>query len=255
MVDCNGKVVIVTGAGQGIGQAIALNYSKCKAKVVVVDRQLERARETVTMIKDMGGKALAVAADVTLFHEVQEMLATTLEEFGDIDILVNNAGWDLVQPFFDNTQEMCDRLINVNLKGCIYCCRIVGEQMKKNKKGKIVNISSDAGRIGSSEEAVYAAAKGGVIAFTKSLAVILAPYNINVNSVSPGPTDTPAVRRGIELSPKIAEEMKKRKEMTPLKRYAKPEEIANAVLFLSSEASEYITGQILSVNGGAIMVD
>jgi len=249
------KVVIVTGAGRGIGQAIAVKYARSGALVVVVDRQLDRAKETVKMISKMGERAIAVVSDITVYEEAQKMLAVTLNEFGGIDILVNNAGWDVVQPFFENTKELLVNLIAVNLKGCIYCCRVVGEEMIKNKKGKIVNISSDAGRIGSSEEAVYAAAKGGIIAFTKSLAVILAPYQINVNSISPGPTDTPAVRTGMRMNEKVAIEMERRRDMTPFKRYAKAEEVADAVLFLSSESANFITGQILSVNGGAIMVD
>lgn len=161
----------------------------------------------------------------------------------------------MVEPFFENKKEVMDQLIEINLKGCIYCCRVVGESMIRQKYGKIINISSDAGRTGSGEEAVYAAAKGGVIAFTKSLAVILAPFNINVNCVSPGLTDTPAVRSGMAMSKSITKLMKRRKELTLFKRSARPEEVADAVLFLSSDAAKYITGQVLSVNGGAVMVD
>jgi 2-hydroxycyclohexanecarboxyl-CoA dehydrogenase len=249
------KVVIVTGSGRGIGQAIALKFAEQQGNIIVVDRIKDRAQETARKIEKVGGKALALEIDITDLTEVQEMTARTLDIFGRIDILVNNAGWDVVQPFFQNKKELWDQLIDINLKGCIYCCRVVAESMIEKKYGKIVNVSSDAGRTGSGEEAVYAAAKGGVIAFTKSLAVILAPFNINVNSVSPGLTDTPAVERGMAMSERIAEIMEKRKQFTLFKRWAQPEEIADAVLFLSSDAAKYITGQVLSVNGGGIMVD
>ena len=249
------KVVIVTGSGRGIGQAIALKFARHRASVIVADRNEARARETAKLVEEAGGRSQSLNTDVTDFREVQEMLGKTLEAFGTVDILVNNAGWDVVQPFFENPLELWDKLIDINLKGCLYCCRAVGELMIKEKKGKIVNISSDAGRVGAGAEAVYAAAKGGVIAFTKSLAPILAPYNINVNSVSPGLTATPAVQIGMAMNKIIADEMEKRAEMCPFKRAGKPEEVADAVVFLCSEAARFITGQVLSVNGGAITID
>ena len=249
------QVAIVTGAGRGIGRAIVLKFAEQQAKVVLLDRMEDRTIETARMVEEIGGKALALEIDVTKFDQVQEMLARTLKAFGKVDILVNNAGWDVVQPFFETPKELWDQLIDVNLKGCINCCRAVGEMMIRNMHGKILNISSDAGKTGAGEEAVYAAAKGGVIAFTKSLAMILAPYHINVNSVSPGVTDTPAVRRGMQMDKAIAELIKRREEATSFKRMALPEEIADAVLFLCSNAARYITGQILSVNGGAVMAD
>lgn len=251
----NKKVVIVTGSGRGIGQAIALKFAEQQGNIIVVDRSKDRAQDTAHKIEKAGGKAVALKIDITNITEVEEMLRRTLDIFGRVDILVNNAGWDVVQPFFENKKELWDQLIDINLKGCIYCCRVVAESMIRKKYGKIVNISSDAGRTGSGDEAVYAAAKGGVIAFTKSLAIILAPFNINVNSVSPGLTDTPAVERGMAMNERIAEIMEGRKQLTLFKRWAQPEEIADAVLFLSSDAAKYITGQVLSVNGGTIMVD
>jgi 2-hydroxycyclohexanecarboxyl-CoA dehydrogenase len=249
------KVVIVTGSGRGIGQAIALKFAKQQAKVIVADRDEARAKETAKLVEEAGGRSLSLKTDVTDFRSVQEMLKKTVEAFGTVDILVNNAGWDVVQPFFENSLELWDKLIDINLKSCLYCCRVVGEFMMKEKKGKILNISSDAGRIGAGPEPVYAAAKGGVIAFTKSLAPILAPYNININSVSPGLTATPAVQKGMAMSKMIADEMEKRAEKCPFKRAGKPEEVADAVVFLCSEAAGFITGQILSVNGGATTID
>jgi 2-hydroxycyclohexanecarboxyl-CoA dehydrogenase len=249
------KVVIVTGSGRGIGQAIALKFAKHQARVVVADRNEARARETARLVEEAGGRSLSLDTDVTKFQAVQEMLKSTIQTFGTVDILVNNAGWDVVQPFFENPPELWDKLIDVNLKSCLNCCRVVGELMMKEKKGKIVNISSDAGRVGARNEPVYSAAKGGVIAFTKSLAPLLAPYNINVNSVSPGLTATPAVQLGIAMSKAIAEEMGKRAEKSLFKRAGKPEEVADAVVFLCSEAASYITGQTLSVDGGSLTID
>jgi len=247
-------VVIVTGSGRGIGQSIALKFGEQNAKVAVVDRKEDRARDTVQMIEKQGGKALALGTDVTDFSQVQEMVTKTSEELGTIDILVNNAGWSVLRPFMDVPMDLWDPIIDINLKGCLYSCRAVSETMIKSKHGKIINVASDAGRVGSPLEAIYAAAKGGVIAFTKSLAGALAPWNINVNCVCPGPTDTPMVRKGIELNELIATEMEKRKQEIPLKRYAQPDEIADAVLFFASKESKYITGQVLSVSGGATMV-
>jgi len=249
------KTVIVTGAGRGIGQAIACMYARQKANVVVADRKEDRARETAGMIKREGGRAFFSETDVTNLKDINRMLERTLAEFGHVEILVNNAGWSVLRPFLDIPVELWDGLIDLNLKACMYCCRVVAENMVTRGEGKIVNIASDAGRIGSAEEAIYAAAKGGVIAFTKSLALNLAPYHINVNCVSPGPTDTPMVQKGMAMSQVIAEEMERRRKTIPFKRWAMPEEIADAVLFLSSSAANYITGQVLSVSGGLTMVD
>ena len=249
------KVVIVTGSGRGIGQEIAMKFARQQAKIAVVDRKKERAVESAKMVEHAGGKASALGTDVTNFNDVQIMLDKTLEAFGDIHVLVNNAGWSVLKPFFECPVELWDGLIDLNLKACMNCSRVVGEVLIKKGNGKIVNIASDAGRVGSADEAVSAAAKGGVIAFTKSMALSLASYHINVNCISPGPTDTPMVRKGIAMSEKIAEEMERRREAIPFKRWAKPEEIADAVLFLASDAANYITGQVLSVSGGLTMVD
>lgn len=249
------KVVIVTGSGQGIGRAVALKFAEQQAKVVIADRNRARALETAGLVEQSGGKALPLETDVIDIRAVQEMLDKTIQAFGTVDILVNNAGWDVFQPFFENPLELWDQLIDINLKSCLYCSRVVGEVMLKNRQGKIVNISSDAGRVGSGAEAVYAAAKGGVIAFTKSLAAVMASYEVNVNSVSPGLTDTPAVKKGIEMSRDVAEEMKRRAEMSLFKRAGRAEEVADAVLFLCSKSAQFITGQILSVNGGALTID
>jgi 2-hydroxycyclohexanecarboxyl-CoA dehydrogenase len=249
------KVAIVTGSGRGIGQAIALKFAHQQAKVVVVDRNEKRADETVKMVENTGGKAISLGTDVTKLNEVQLMLENTLEAFGDIHILVNNAGWSMQKDFFESPVNRWDALIDLNLKSSIYTCRVVGEVMRRNGYGKIVNIASDAARMGSPDETVYAAAKGGIITLTKSLAISLAPQCINVNCVSPGIIDTPMVQNGLAMGGEIEAELERRREVVPFKRYGKPEEIADAVLFLASEAASYITGQILSVNGGISMMN
>ena len=245
----------MTGAGRGIGLAIALKFAEKKAKVVIADRNEKRAKEASRLVEKAGAETLSLGTDVTKYDQVQEMAEKTVEIFGKVDILVNNAGWAIQKPFFENPIEVWDDLIDVNLKGCLYCCRAVGEYMIKRGEGKIVNIVSDAGRMGSPHEAVYAIAKGGVITLNKSMAKVFAPYNINVNAVSPGMVATPLVTQAIEMSERIAKEMQRRMDEAPFKRWAEPEEIADAVLFFSSDASRYITGQVLSVNGGVLMLD
>jgi 2-hydroxycyclohexanecarboxyl-CoA dehydrogenase len=251
-MNLEGKVAIVTGAGGGIGRGIALKFGSLGAHVVVADIKLEGARETVSMLEKGGTKSLALNTDITSLAQVQEMVKTTLSTFGKIDILVNNAGWDKIEPFVKNTPELWDRVIAINLKGPIYCTRSVLDPMIERKYGKIVSISSDAGRVGSTGEAVYSACKGGIIAFTKTMAREMARYQINVNCVCPGATDTPLlaeITRG-ETGAKIIEAMVK---AVPFRRLGKPEDIAGAVAFLASDEAAFITGQTLSVSGGLTM--
>jgi 2-hydroxycyclohexanecarboxyl-CoA dehydrogenase len=178
------------------------------------------------------------------------MVQKTLSEFKVIDILINNAGWDKVENFVDSTEETWDKVIAINLKGPIQCFKAVLPHMISRQYGKILSISSDAGRVGSSGEAVYSACKGGIIAFTKTLARETARYKINVNCIAPGPTDTPILEIFAD-QPKILEGMKR---SIPFRRLAKPEDIANAVAFFVSDEAEFITGQTLSVSGGLTMI-
>jgi len=175
------------------------------------------------------------------------MVKQAQDALGQIDILVNNAGWDVIEPFWKNTPEFWDKVIDTNYKSVIYCSRAVLDGMMENNRGKIINVASDAGRVGSSGETVYAGAKGGVIAFTKSLAREVARFNINVNCICPGPTDTP-LYQGQSEKIKMALE-----KAIPLKRVATPDDIAGAAVFFASSLSDYITGQILSVSGGLTM--
>ena len=251
-MDLKNRVAIVTGAGGGIGRAIAVKFAALGANVVVADIKEDGARETVALAEKWGPRGLALNTDITSLAQVQEMARATLGAFGKIDILVNNAGWDKIEPFVKNSPEFWDRVISVNLKGPIHCTRAVLDPMMERKYGKIINISSDAGRVGSTGEAVYSACKGGMIAFTKTMARELARYQINVNCVCPGATDTPLLAEitGGETGAKIIEAMVK---AVPFRRLAKPEDLAGPVAFLASDEASFITGQTLSVSAGLTM--
>jgi len=251
-MDLEEKVAVVTGAGGGIGRGIALKFASLGARVVAADIKMEGAKETVALLEKGGARGLALGTDITDFKQVQEMVKNTLRAFGQIDILVNNAGWDKIEPFMKNSPELWEKVGAVNLKGPIYCTRAVLDPMMERKYGKIVNISSDAGRVGSTGEAVYSACKGGIIAFTKTIAREMARYLINVNCVCPGATDTPLLAEltGGEAGAKIIEAMVK---AVPFRRLGKPEDIAGAVAFLASDEAAFITGQTLSVSGGLTM--
>lgn len=245
------KVAIVTGGGRGIGRAIAKTFFAEGARVVVADLELDSAATVVAEIEAAGGSGLAVKTDVALKSAAEQMVEAAIQKYGQVDILVNNAGWDRIEPFMDNTEDIWAKIVSINLMGVINCCRAVLPQMISRKCGKIINIGSDAGRVGSSGEAVYSATKGGVIAFTKTLAREMARNKINVNCVAPGPTDTDLFAEVAAGNPKIAEALVR---SIPFRRLGRPEDIAYAVLFLASDEAGYITGQTLSVNGGLNML-
>lgn len=240
----DGKNVIVTGAGSGIGKSIALMCANYGANVGAADLNTAAVNVTSAEIEKLGRKCVPVTTDVTNFESVTAMVKQTQEALGNIDILINCVGWDIIEPFWKNPIEYWDKVIDINYKSVVYCSRAVLDGMMENNSGKIINISSDAGRGGSSGETVYAGAKGGVIAFTKSLAREVARYNILVNCVCPGPTDTP-LYQGQPEKMRLALE-----KAIPLKRVAKPEEIAGAAVFFASDLASFITGQIISVSGG-----
>jgi len=241
-----GKVAIVTGAGQGIGRGIALKLAQEGASVAIADLNPETANQVVNEIKELGRKAIAVQTDVTSSASVNQMVQQVLDSFGTVDILVNNAGYvaPKMTPFNKETEDYWDKVIDVCYKGVILCCRAVVDTMIAKKSGKIVNITSDAARVGQSGQAVYSGAKGAVAAFSKAISVELARYNINVNCVAPGATNTPAFAAA---PPEMREAAAK---MYPLRRVAEVEDIANAVAFLASDEASFITGQQLSVSGG-----
>lgn len=256
MGDQTGKTAIVTGSGSGIGRAIARRLAADGATVAVNDIDEEGAEETVRLVEDEGGRAFTAVADITDLDAVYDMVDDVVAETGSIDILVNNAGWDEMQWFLKQDPDVWDRIIDINLRGQINCARAVGEMMTEaGEGGRIVNISSDAGRGGSTGEAVYSGAKGGVIAFSKTLARELARDGIRVNVVAPGPTETPLVdemREDSDLGEQVLGSMA---SQIPLGRMAEPDDIAGAVAFFVSDDASFITGQVLSVSGGLTMVD
>ena len=249
-MELEGKVSIVTGAGQGIGKAIALRLAREGSDVAVFDLNEETGKKTAEEIEEIGRKALMITGDVSVRADVERMVMTTIEKLGGVDILVNNAAFvaPLPQNFIDESEEYWDRVLSVSLKGYILCSRAVLDHFISKRSGKIVNIASDAGRVGQPGQTVYSAAKGGVIAFTKALAKEVARFGITINCVSPGATDTPAFR---QMPEKIREAVPKG---IPLGRIGKPEDVAGVVFFLCSKDADYLTGQVISVSGGYTMI-
>jgi len=245
-IDLSGKSAIVTGAGRGIGRETANLLAQAGASVTIADLDEASAQGVATEIRSRGGVALAVKTDVTNPADAQAMAAAALAAYGRIDILVNNAAVWTTKLFKDMTPQDYDRDIRVTLYGTLHCSRAVLDTMSAQKYGRIINLISDAGRIGEPYLTVYSAAKGGVAAFTKALAKEVGRFNITVNGVAPGITQTPGAQGFIEGAggaEKIA-------KAYPLRRLAEPIDIANVILFLASDLSAYMTGQIFSASGG-----
>ena len=245
------RVAMVTGAGSGMGRAIALALAREGARVAVVDINEAGARETVAAIEKEGGQGHVHRANITRKAEIDRTVAEIVKRWGSVHILVNNAGWDKVEPFVKSTEETWDKVLAINLKGMIICTRAVLDPMIAQGSGKIVSIASDAGRVGSTGEAVYSAAKGGIIAFTKTIAREMARHRINVNCICPGPTETPLFAAVAAENPKLADSLKR---VIPFGRLGVPDDIAPVVVFLASDEAGFITGQTLSVSGGLTMV-
>jgi 2-hydroxycyclohexanecarboxyl-CoA dehydrogenase len=237
------RVALVTGGARGIGRAIAHALAADGRRVVVGDIIDDNASEA----------ALALRLDVTDSRSVDEAVTRAEREVGPIEILVNNAGWDEFHPFLETDEEFWDRIIELNYKGCLRMSRRIVPGMVEREYGRIVNIASDAARVGSSLEAVYAGAKAGVVAFGKTLAREVARQGVTVNSVCPGPTETPLLE-GLLGSGEDGEKMVQAlRKAVPMRRLGRPEDIAAAVAFLASDGAGYITGQTLSVSGGLTM--
>jgi 2-hydroxycyclohexanecarboxyl-CoA dehydrogenase len=244
------RVVVVTGGASGIGKATVRLLAHEGAMVLVGDIASAAGQAFAKEASAEGLRVEYLPLDLAQPDSVEAFAAAAnARAGGPLDGLVNAAGWDRIQPFMENPPEMWDKLIAVNLMGAVRLCRAVLPPMIAAGKGKIVNIASDAGRVGSMGETVYSAAKGGLIAFTKSLAREMARHRINVNCVCPGPTDTPL----LQAQPERMREALLR--AIPFRRVATPEEIAEAVMFFLGGRSDYITGQVLSVSGGLTMVD
>jgi len=247
------KTAIITGSGRGMGRSAALLFASEGAKIAVVDIRKAEGNSVVGEIKDAGGEAIFIETDLTKSNDIESMVDQVINQFDKIDILITNAGWDEITFFMDQDPADWENMVNLNLMHHIYCCRAVLPHMIERKYGKIVTCSSDAGRSGNPGESIYSACKGGVIAFTKTLAREMGRNNITVNCVSPGITDTPLAEEMAAKHPageKIREAVIK---STPLRRTAKPEEIAYAYLYFASDESSFVTGQVLSVNGGMQM--
>ena len=250
----NGRVALVTGGARGIGQGICLALGTGGYRVAVADLDLDAAQATAAEITAAGGTALAVRTDITDTEAVATALKTVESAFGPVEVLVNNAGWDDFMLFVDTTEEFWDRILDINFKGALRLTKAVVPGMVERGFGRVVNIGSDAGRVGSSMEAVYSGAKGGIIAFTKTLAREVAGHGITANTVCPGPTDTPALRSFADRSGSDAEKViGGMTRAVPMRRLAVPADVANAVAFFASDASGYVTGQTLSVSGGLTM--
>lgn len=241
------KFAIVTGGGRGIGKAVALKLADLGAGVAVVDLGIEDAENTASDIRQMGGRAIALSGNVASVHDVEEFVKKVSEEFGRIDILVNNAGITRDTLLVRMKDEDWDAVINVNLKGTFLCTRAVAKIMMKQRFGRIVNISSVVGLMGNAGQANYGASKAGVIGLTKTVARELASRNVTVNAIAPGFIAT-------SMTDVLPENVKESlMQQIPLGRLGAPEDIANAVAFLVSDAASYITGQTIAVDGGMVM--
>ena len=249
-----GKTALVTGGGRGIGRAIALGLAEEGAQVAVLDILGDNAAAVAREIEATGVKALALTADLTKRAQVDLAVADVLAQFGQIDILVNNAGWDRMEMFLDSEEETWDKIIAINFKGILYACKAALPSMIAHGQGKVISIASDAGRAGSTGEAVYAGTKGAIIAFSKTLAREMARHKITVNVVCPGLTETPLLQGIREQSPKTEKVIEAVTRAIPLGRVGQPEDIAGAVVYLASPAADFVTGQTLSVSGGLTMV-
>jgi len=246
------RAAIVTGAGRGIGRAIALELAR-EGPVAVADLLAPQARAVADEITEAGGRAAAVELDVTDPASVAEGVRAATDALGPLQILVNNAGWDELRPFTDTDEAFWERVLDVNFKGALRMTHALLPGMIADGFGRIVSIGSDAGRVGSSLESVYAGAKGGLIAFTKTIARESARHGVTANTVCPGPTDTPMLA-GIAAAGGDAERViGAMTRAVPMRRLARPEEVAAAVVFFASEQAGFVTGQTLSVSGGLTM--
>ena len=254
LVDMQGKVALVTGGARGIGRGIVTALAGAGASVAVADLRTDLAEETATEVaRNTGARVVALQTDVSDLVHVQKTTERVLQTFGNIDVLINNAGWDELKPFLQTTPDFWEKIIAINYRSVLNTCYAVLPHMVARKAGSVVNISSDAGRVGSLGEAVYAGAKAAIIAFSRTLAREHARDNIRFNVVCPGPTQTPLVEemQQQEFGSRVLGRLE---QYVPLKRLGKPEDIAPMVVFLASDAASFITGQVISVSGGLTMV-
>ncbi len=244
-----GKTVLVTGAASGIGLATVTAFAEAGARVVLTDINAAAGEKAAAGLQAAGKDVSFAQLDVTQLASATAVADHVRAHFGRLDVLVNAAGWDIIQPFMENTPDYWDKIVALNFMGPVCVTRALLPLLIESGSGRIVNVASDAGRVGSFGETVYAGAKGGVIALTKSLARELTRKNVRVNCVCPGPTDTPL----------FATQPQKMRDALigaiPMKRLGQPSEVADAILFFASDRSSFVTGQVLSVSGGLTMVD
>jgi 2-hydroxycyclohexanecarboxyl-CoA dehydrogenase len=246
----SGKKILITGAASGISREFTKHASADGADVGLLDINSEGLQETVGMLGD-GAKAVTAAVDLANWEEVEPAVEAIVEGLGGLDIVANIAGWDAPGVMWEQPLEHWHKLIGINLWGALHICRATVPKLVEQRSGRIVMVSSDAGRVGSKGETVYAAAKGGVMALGKSLARELAPYGVCINVVCPGPTRTPLLDQEEADNPKLIEKLIR---AVPLRRVGEVEDVARAIAFLASDASAYMTGQVISVSGGLTMV-
>lgn len=249
VISLSNKVAVVTGAGRGIGKSIAIGLAKAGADVVLTSRTLSEIEITADEIKKSGRKALPIACDVGKSTDVRRLAQAAIGEFGQVDILVNNAGISpFVVPIEDLRESGWDKIIDINLKGVFMCSQEIGRDMIKRHSGKIINLTSIGGVIGFPGQAAYCVSKAGIIMLTKMFALEWGKYNINVNGIGPGMVETKLTETYLDNK----ELAKNRMESTPLRRFAKPIDIVGGALFLASDLSDYITGQIIFIDGGRL---
>lgn len=249
----DGRTAVVTGGGGGIGGAVCAAFAAEGAKVAVLDRDEAAAATTARQLGDDGATALAVACDITERSSVDEATRRVIDQLGPIDVLVNNAGWDLFVPFLDTSPDDWSRLIDVNLVGALHMHHAVLPGMVERQYGRIVNVASDAARVGSSGEAVYAACKAGLVALSKTLAREHSRHGITFNVVCPGPTDTALLASVTDAAANPDKLREAFRRAIPMGRLGQPDDLAGAILFFASNEAGFVTGQVLSVSGGLTM--
>jgi len=249
----NDKHVVVTGGGGGIGQALCRRFAEEGCAVGIIDINEEAAGRALDVVERAGGRAVVNVVDIADYTAVAHAVGELESALGPIDVLVNNAGWDKFANFLDTQPELWEQLIDINLRGPLNLHHVVLPGMVDRRSGRVVNIASDAGRVGSSMESVYSACKGGIIAFTKTIARELAREGICLNVVCPGPTETPLLHGFLgegEVGAKVYQALQR---AIPMKRLGQPEDIPGVVAFLASHDAAFITGQVISVSGGLTM--
>lgn len=253
MKGLDGKTIIITGGGGGIGRAVSRRFAEEGSLVAVLDRDEAAAQATVDLITEAGGKAKAYAADITDYAAIQAAVGAIEQDLGVPTVLVNNAGFDRFKPFLKTEPQDWDQLIAINLTGALNMHHVVLPRMLEAGGGKVINVASDAARVGSSGEAVYAACKAGLVALSKTLARELATKNVNFNVVCPGPTDTALLKGVAETANDPEKLLEAFKNAVPKRRLGQPEDYPGIIALLASDDADFITGQVISVSGGLTM--